>query len=368
MLIRLHILSTHRGINNLYLLVKKQVIWWYGIFTDTRNFIKNCWICNALHRQKMRKPLNTQIISNGQRERYIIDIQNIKNELQDTSAEYNYILAVIDHFSKLCGCFLLKRKTGNSIVIALNKFISIYGSPLIIQCDNCREFVNKEFKKYCIDNNIKIIHSSPRHPNTNGAVERLYQKINKSLLAQKIAYKNKYNIEIAISNAVHAQNNTVHSVTKYIPLQAFFNSNIENKTEIKNNIIKSQKNIDKNKNFILPNSYILLSSKFTLKGNTITPAIGKKGYFFIPGIISGIGKGNYYPYKLSVDYKNIKKNVDYFIDYKIIREIDDKIYNEFIRYHNENLKEKNDKDIIELLNDKNYNINDYIPDIYSKDM
>lgn len=40
----------------------------------------------------------------------------------------------------------------------------------------------------------------------------------------------------------------------------------------------------------------------------------------------------------------------------LIREIDGKIYNEFIRYHNENLNYMNDNEILELLNNKIYEV------------
>ena len=43
--------------------------------------------------------------------------------------------------------------------------------PKILQTDNGKRIDNQYIKYYCIENDIKSIHSSPYHPQTNGSVE-----------------------------------------------------------------------------------------------------------------------------------------------------------------------------------------------------
>jgi len=220
---RLHEFSTHRGYKTLYNLIKDDHFWWNNIYNDVYNFVKNCPICQSTHNQKKKKPVIMQIITTKPRERYVLDLQDIKNHLQDDKNEYKFFFNIIDHYSKLTGSYLLKNKKANSIIIALNNFIAIYGSPKSIQTDNGAEFNNTLLTEYCRHNNIEIIHSSPRHPTTNGVVERIHQEISKSIYAEKLKNKGNFNLEFALSNAIRAQNNIVSRVTKYKPVDLFFN-------------------------------------------------------------------------------------------------------------------------------------------------
>ena len=75
------------------------------------------------------------------------------------------------------------------IKYCLNDFIIKHGKCDILQCDNGREFSNDIINNYCTEKDIKLIHSSPYHQQTNGAVERILQSVIKSLITLKIKYK-----------------------------------------------------------------------------------------------------------------------------------------------------------------------------------
>ena len=51
--------------------------------------------------------------------------------------------------------------------------------PKILQTDNGKEFDNQYIKHYYIENDLKLIHSSPYHPQTNGSVEVTHKEIQK---------------------------------------------------------------------------------------------------------------------------------------------------------------------------------------------
>ena len=158
---------------------------------------------------------------------------------------YKYILNIIDHFTKFTGSYLLERKSAQEVLYAINEFILRNGKPQILQSDNGREFNNKLINEYCDTNGIKIIHSRPRHPSTNGVVERVHQNIRKALLALKLKKKNNYDIRMAISYAEKAQNTCINSVTKYKPEKIINNSKESINKKVKNNMINSQKNTNK---------------------------------------------------------------------------------------------------------------------------
>ena len=89
--------------------------------------------------------------------------------------------------------------------------------PKILQTDNGKEFDNQYIKHYCIENDIKLIHSSPYHPQTNGSVEVTHKEIQKYIFNEYLNKKEKFNIEDSLFNIIKIHNNKQHSTTKLIP-------------------------------------------------------------------------------------------------------------------------------------------------------
>ena len=166
----LHEMSCHRGIASLYNLILDQNFYWINIFTDIKNYINNCPICLQLHKNNLKKLPVKQILSNLPRERYVMDLMEIDAVIDDVYQRYNYILNIIDHFSKFTGSYLLERKNAKSVLYSVNEFVSCNGIPKILQADNGREFSNRLLDDFSQQKGIKLIHSSPRHPSTNGVV------------------------------------------------------------------------------------------------------------------------------------------------------------------------------------------------------
>jgi hypothetical protein len=162
-----HELTIHKGIHSLYNLIKESEFWWYGIYENIKKYIKRCVIFQTIHKKKPKKPTIIQIFSNGPRERNSTDLINVTTDIDDKNHIYNFIINIIDHYTKLVGSYLLVKKTAVNVLNCINNFISIYGEPNIIQCDN----------GYCLKRNINLIHSSVKTPTTNGVCEMMHQDI-----------------------------------------------------------------------------------------------------------------------------------------------------------------------------------------------
>ena len=186
---QLHELSCHRGINTLYNLIIEQEFIWIDIFKDLKNYITNCQICQQLHKNINKKLPVKQILTNAPKERYVVDLISIDKDIDDNQQRYKYILNIIDHFTKFTGSYLLERKSAQEVLYSINEFILRNGKPQILQADNGREFNNRLLIDFCNKFGIKLIHSRPRHPSTNGVVERVHQNIRKALLAVKLKKK-----------------------------------------------------------------------------------------------------------------------------------------------------------------------------------
>ena len=76
-------------------------------------------------------------------------------EVLNLNNEYNYCLDIIDHFSKILGCYLLKDKTMTLVGSKIKYHLFNYGKYKSFQWDN-----GAEFKKRELDFNFTRV----RHP------------------------------------------------------------------------------------------------------------------------------------------------------------------------------------------------------------
>ena len=88
---------------------------------------------------------------------------------------------------------------------------------------------------YCEDNEIKLIHSSPYHPQAKGAVEVTHKEIQKYIFNEYLRDSSDFNIEDALFNIIEIHNNKICSTRKRISKEI---KDIEDENE--NNKIKSK--------------------------------------------------------------------------------------------------------------------------------
>ena len=152
----LHDKCGHKGINTLYNLIRESDFYWSGIYNDIVNYVNKCKICQATHTSKYKSPINLQIISNKPKERYVVDITEIDENIRDKKYKFKYILNIIEHFTKLCGSYLLINKTSEEVLINIDDFINKYGTSEILQADKGKQFANEKLEAYFQKRNIKI--------------------------------------------------------------------------------------------------------------------------------------------------------------------------------------------------------------------
>ena len=92
----------------------------------------------------------------------------------DSVTAYRFLMLYLDHFTKKINLTWLKRKTGEEVTEALLDIFCESGPPHILHSDNDRTLVEKL-------PSIRIIHSKPRHPESQGAIERANRDIKYAL-------------------------------------------------------------------------------------------------------------------------------------------------------------------------------------------
>ena len=89
-----------------------------------------------------------------------------------------------DHFSKFCWAFPLTSKKCDEVAIHLRQVFLQFGPPKILQSDNGGEFVGKAVQDLLLEfPNTRHIKSRPRHPQTQGLIERANQTLETKIAA-----------------------------------------------------------------------------------------------------------------------------------------------------------------------------------------
>ncbi|CAF1072263.1 unnamed protein product [Didymodactylos carnosus] len=136
--------------------------------------------------------------------------------------EYKFLMNYQDHFNKFTVLRPLKNKTAVEVGRELVNIFSLFGAPTILQSDNGREFVN-----HIIDSlaelwpGLKIVHEKPRHPQSQGSVEKCNHDIETKLTVWMQEHRNAKWTE-GVPIAMYQKNTSFHSRLKMTPYEAFF--------------------------------------------------------------------------------------------------------------------------------------------------
>ena len=96
--------------------------------------------------------------------------------LVKTKYGYEYILVVVDTFTKYTKLYPLRRATCKATIKQIDKFINNLGKPQKILSDRGTQFTSKKWKEALRERDIKMILTSIRHPQAN-MVERVNREI-----------------------------------------------------------------------------------------------------------------------------------------------------------------------------------------------
>lgn len=143
-------------------------------------FLTVCQTCSckkSMNRKLVIKP----ITSNDFNERGQVDLIDFQSV---PDGKYKWILNYQDHNTKFISLRPLESKRAVEVGTQLLGIFLTFGAPSILQSDNGREFVN------CVVEELKhlwpecvIVHGRPRHPQSQGSIERANQDVEHMLRA-----------------------------------------------------------------------------------------------------------------------------------------------------------------------------------------
>jgi hypothetical protein len=168
--------------------------------------------------------LHKSIRKNFDRNKYIVDnIDNIwqmdLNDMRKLSRHndgYNYILVVVDIFSKFVWAVCLKRKTPQEVCSAIKKILKKSGrKPFKVNSDKGMEFRGKYLQDFFKAEGIHFY--TTQNPDTKAScVERVNRTL-KTRMQKYLTFKNTNRYIDVLPKIVKSYNLTKHSATKMAP-------------------------------------------------------------------------------------------------------------------------------------------------------
>ena len=213
----LHNNMGHLGVDRVTQLARTRV-YWPKMETDIEEYILEKCRCLKQRKPTVKKfaPIQS-IITSSPMELVSIDFVH----LETSSGGYQYILTIIDHFTRFVQLYPTCNKSAKTAAVHLfNDFINRFGIPLRLLHDQGKEFENKLFYHLEKLYGITKSHTTPYHPQSNGLTERMNQTILGML--RTLEEKEKSNWKNAINSLTHAYNCTRHDTTGYAPYYLMF--------------------------------------------------------------------------------------------------------------------------------------------------
>ena len=212
----------HEEIGNLgserVIQLARERFYWPRMVEDITQYVTKVYNC-----VKLRKPQRLQrapLMGTATTMPFeLISIDYL--HLEKSSGVYEYILVVMDHFTRFTQAYPITNKSGTTSAkkICID-FILRYGFPVCIHYDQGTEFENhlfKQLEKLC---GIVDSRTTPYHLEGNGQVERF----NRTLLGMLCTLSEEKKSQWAnyVNKVVHAYNCTRNEATGYSPFYLLF--------------------------------------------------------------------------------------------------------------------------------------------------
>src|SRR5271155_4076111 len=138
-------------------------------------------------------------------------------EFSETNAGYNYLLTVIDCFSRYAWIAPLKTKTGLETSKAFDNMFEKGCVPSKMQFDEGKEFYNKNVQELFKMREISFFSTF------SDKKAAIVERFNRTLKSRMWKYFTKHETRIwidVVQNIVNGYNNTYHTTTKKTPSEA----------------------------------------------------------------------------------------------------------------------------------------------------
>jgi len=200
--------------------------YWPTWSADLASYVRRCRPCAQYHRGTLPRHAELQCPQAGEPwERVSIDITGPHPK---SSRQNQYILTVVDHFSKWAEAIPTRDHTASTVArMLMTHVIPRYGAPKQILSDRGAEFESELFSQLMSSMEIHKLRTTSYKPLTNGIVERFHRTLN-SMLA-KTVQESQRDWDEKLPFVLAAYRSTVHSSTGFTPNKLFSEGRTESR-------------------------------------------------------------------------------------------------------------------------------------------
>lgn len=218
----------HFGNGKTYDRVKRRYQW-VGMKKDVENHVKTCLKCQLNKKTKLTKmPLQLTQNQTKPMERLYLDIVE---GVPESNRGNTVILSMLDGLTKFVQFEALPDQQAHTIAkVLFENIVCRFTIPKEILTDRGSNFCSLLMKEMCRMLKVKKLTTSAYRPSTNN-VERMHSWLGNYL--RTIVDKNPANWDEFLALAAHAYNNTKHSGTNQVPMEALFGFTSEIPVQLK---------------------------------------------------------------------------------------------------------------------------------------
>lgn len=162
----------HYGDRKMKELARRHV-WWPGIDKDIKAIVRSCNACLTYARNPPKEALHPWHPCKEAFERIHLDYAG--------PIDGKYILLIVDAYSKWLEAFITNGKTTKETLHHVRETVARFGLPKVLVTDNDPTFASDQMRTFCKENGIRLMHSPPFHPASNGQAERFVAVMKSSL-------------------------------------------------------------------------------------------------------------------------------------------------------------------------------------------
>ncbi|KAJ1526346.1 hypothetical protein ONE63_009495 [Megalurothrips usitatus] len=144
--------------------IARSIIWWPKWCTDVEDTVRRCTACQLEAKMPPKKPYRPWPAPERCWQRVHLDYAG--------PFLGHYFLIAIDAFSKWPVVKIMASLSSAALIAALRAIFADFGCPQVIVTDNGSSFIAADTKAFLDRNGVKLLHSPPWHPASNGLAER----------------------------------------------------------------------------------------------------------------------------------------------------------------------------------------------------
>ena len=171
----------HQGFDRTYHAIKSKY-YWNDMYADVDKYVRQCRECQQAKRNYQGKPAPLHPLPVATVfQRWHMDFLG---PLKKADGGEQYILLIVDNFSRWCEAFALKDQKATTVATFLyEQIFTRYGAPWELISDRGTQFMSKLVAALCKLFAVKRYYTSAYHPQTNATCERMNSTIGQALRA-----------------------------------------------------------------------------------------------------------------------------------------------------------------------------------------